>query len=183
MLNTSEETRFLKVGDRFMDARLFIDDTPNQSMLQIGANARRLKHRAGVRLVVIDYLQLVEPEDRKAPRHEQVGAISRRLKLLARELQIPVIAMAQLNRASEGTGGNGRKPRLSDLRESGSIEADADLVVLLHRLEEADGERESADMDFIEAIVAKQRNGPTDELTLAFRRHCQRFESVAEEGK
>src|SRR4029077_14393630 len=120
-------------GDTRHPVKLYIDDTPMQSMLRIGASARRLKLRHGIRLVVIDDLQLIEPENRRDPRQEQVAQISRRLKFLARELQIPVIALAQLNRGVEDR--QSHEPRLADLRESGSIEQDADTVMLLHRPE------------------------------------------------
>src|SRR5205085_7188128 len=112
-------------------ARLCIDDTPGQGMLRIAANARRLKLRHALKAVVIDYLQLIEPENRRDPRQEQVAQISRRLKFLARELAIPVIALAQVNRSSEER--QDHTPRLSDLRESGSLEQDADTVMILHR--------------------------------------------------
>ena len=106
-------------------------------MLRIAANARRLKLRHDIRLVVIDYLQLIEPENRRDPRQEQVAQISRRLKFLARELEIPVIALAQVNRASEDR--QDHRPRLADLRESGVIEQDADTVMMLHRPGRFDG--------------------------------------------
>lgn len=150
---------------------LHIDDTPSQGVTRIGANARRLKLRHGIRLVVIDYLQLIEPEDRKSPRHEQVANISRRLKHLARELKIPVVALAQLNREVEARSGG--RPKLSDLRDTGALEQDADVVMLLHKLEE------QGTTNLIELIVAKQRNGPTGEITLAFSKPFMRFENYA----
>jgi replicative DNA helicase len=150
-------------------APLFIDDASRQSMLRIGANARRIKRKHGLGLVVVDYLQLIEPENRRDPRHEQVGCISRRLKGLARELCVPVIAFAQLNRESVDRAG--QRPRLSDLRESGSIEADADVVMLLHQTHQ-----ENEDLD---VILAKQRNGPIGDVTLLFDRTSQRFESFS----
>ena len=141
-------------------------------MLPIAANVRRLKLRHGIRLVVIDYLQLIEPENRRDPRQEQVAQISRRLKFLARELQIPVIALAQLNRSSEDR--QDHRPRLSDLRESGSIEQDADTVLMLHR----PGKNEPGVGDnVIEIIVQKQRNGPTGEITLAYLKQFMRYEN------
>jgi replicative DNA helicase len=153
------------------NAKLFIDDSPAQSMLRISANARRLHHRQGIKLVVIDYLQLIEPDNRRDPRQEQVAQISRRIKQLARELQIPVIALAQVNRASEDR--QDHRPRLSDLRESGSIEQDADTVMLLHRPDRYEpGQQEG----IIEVIVAKQRNGPTGEVTLAYIKQYMRYE-------
>lgn len=154
--------------------KLFIDDAPQQTMLRIAANARRLKLRHGLRLVVIDYLQLIEPESRKDPRQEQVAQISRRLKFLARELQIPVIALAQVNRGSEDR--QDHTPRLSDLRESGSIEQDADTVMMLHRPARFDKSQED---NVLEVHLAKQRNGPTGQITLTYLRQYMRYENYA----
>lgn len=146
-----------------------VDDASSQSVIRIGANARRLKAKHHVGLVVVDYLQLIEPSSRREPRHEQVGGISRSLKALARELGLPLIALAQLNRGVEDRAG--QRPRLADLRESGSIEADADTVILLHRPEVAPTQ---ADVR-IDLIIAKQRNGPTGELSLQFHRDRMAF--------
>jgi replicative DNA helicase len=157
--------------------KLFIDDTPSQSMLRIAANARRLKLRHGIKLVVIDYLQLIEPENRRDPRQEQVAQISRRLKFLARELEMPVIALAQVNRASEDR--QDHKPRLADLRESGSIEQDADVVMILHRAGRVD---KSVEDNTLEVIVEKQRNGPTGAITLAYQKQYMRYENFAAEA-
>ena len=167
-----------EAGDVLRNANLFIDDSPAQGMLRIAANARRLKIRKpGIRLVVIDYLQLIEPENRRDPRQEQVAQISRRLKHLARELEIPVIALAQVNRSSEDR--QDHRPRLADLRESGSIEQDADTCLMLHRPGRFDGGQED---NIIEVIVAKQRNGPTGEITLAWVKNYMRFENYAGDG-
>jgi replicative DNA helicase len=130
-LSAEDMQKLIEAGGVLSKAQLFIDDTPGQSMLRISANARRLKMRQKIKLVVIDYLQLIEPENRRDPRQEQVAQISRRLKALARELEIPVVALAQVNRSSEDR--QDHRPRLADLRESGSIEQDADTVMLLHR--------------------------------------------------
>ena len=143
-------------------------------MLRIAANARRLKLKHGIRLVAIDYLQLIEPENRKDPRQEQVAQISRRLKFLARELDIPVIALAQVNRGSEDR--QDHTPRLSDLRESGSIEQDADTCLLLHRPARFDKSQED---NVLEVHVAKQRNGPTGEVTLTYLKQFMRYENYA----
>jgi replicative DNA helicase len=160
-------------GDVLRNAgKLFIDDTPMQNMLRIAANSRRLKLREGIRLVVIDYLQLIEPENRRDPRQEQVAQISRRLKFLARELEIPVIALAQVNRSSEDR--QDHKPRLADLRESGSIEQDADTCIMLHR----PGRYEDMSQDNkLEVLIAKQRNGPTGDVTLFFRKEFMLYEN------
>lgn len=175
-LSAEDLDRLLEAGDRLNSARIYIDDTPAQSMLRIAANARRLKKRHDIKLVVIDYLQLIDPDNRRDNRQEQVAAISRRLKHLARELKIPVIALAQLNRGPEDR--QDHKPRLSDLRESGAIEQDADTVILLHR----DDYREPGQNEgVIDLIVAKQRNGPTGSVKLAFIKKYMRFEDLATE--
>jgi replicative DNA helicase len=173
-LGSDEMQRILDAGGALHKAKLFIDDTPSQTMLRIAANARRLKLREGIRIVLIDYLQLIEPENRRDPRQEQVAQISRRLKYLARELELPVVALAQVNRSSEDR--QDHRPRLSDLRESGSIEQDADTVFMLHRPGKTDG---GIDDNIIEVIVAKQRNGPTGEITLTYLKQFMRYENHA----
>lgn len=159
-------------------ARLFVDDTPMRSVTQIAANARRTKARHGLGLIVVDYIQLIDGQRHKGEsRQEEVARISRRLKALARELQVPVIALAQLNREPEKR--EDRKPRLSDLRESGAIEQDADIVLLLHRPEYYDVNDRPGQADL---IVAKNRNGATDTVKFVFLRHCTRFEAMAVDG-
>ena len=150
-----------------------IDDASSQTMTRILSTARAEKIRNKTGLIVLDYLQLVTPENKNERREEQVAGISRRLKHLARELTIPVVAMAQLNRQAEE-----RTPRLSDLRESGSIEADADTVILLSRA--ADDKGQTATVE-ITANVAKQRNGPTGDLKLAFFGELLRFDDYLED--
>jgi replicative DNA helicase len=173
-LSADDMDRLMEAATELRNAKLFIDDSPAQGMLRIAANARRLKLRNDLRLVVIDYLQLIEPENRRDPRQEQVAQISRRLKFLAKELNIPVIALAQVNRSSEDR--QDHRPRLADLRESGSIEQDADTVLLLHRPDRYEpGQHEG----IIEVIVGKQRNGPTGEITLAYLRQFMRYEDYA----
>jgi replicative DNA helicase len=181
-LNSDDIQKLMDAGDVLRRAKLYIDDTPSRTMIQIGASARRLtkKHEkdGGLKLVVIDYLQLIEPENRRDPRQEQVAQISRRLKFLARELNIPVIALAQVNRASEDR--QDHKPRLSDLRESGSIEQDADTCMMLHRPGKFDG---TQDDNILEIIIAKQRNGPTGEITLTWMKEYNRYENyIADAG-
>lgn len=156
---------------------IVIDDSPSRTVGQIAANGRRMKHRGGLGLIVIDYMQLLDGEKQRGEgRHEEIAKISRRLKAMARELGVPVIALSQLNRAVEGRSGDDRRPRLSDLRESGQIEQDADTVILLHRPEYYD----PADQPGVaEAIVAKNRNGPTGTARLCFRKNCTRFDSLA----
>jgi replicative DNA helicase len=157
-------------------APLFIDDSPNMSMMEIRAKCRRLKQRNDLRLVVIDYLQLMSSGKRVESRQQEVSEFSRALKLLAKELEVPVIAISQLNRASEQR--TDKKPQMSDLRESGSIEQDADMVVLLHREELY--ERESPRAGEADFIVAKHRNGPTATITVAFQGHYSRFVDMAQ---
>jgi replicative DNA helicase len=176
-LNSDEIEKLFEAGDVLSQAKLFIDDTPGQNMLRIAANARRLKLRHDLRMVVIDYLQLIDPDDKRDNRQEQVAAISRRLKFLARELNIPVIALAQVNRSSEDR--QNHRPRLSDLRESGALEQDADMVVLLHRPDYHEpGQHEG----IVEVIIGKQRNGPTGDVTLMYVKQFMRFENFAVEG-
>jgi replicative DNA helicase len=181
-LNADDIQKLMDAGDVLRRARLYLDDTPSRSMIQIAATCRRLqkKHErdGGLKLVVIDYLQLIDPENRRDPRQEQVAQISRRLKFLARELEIPVIALAQVNRASEDR--QDHKPRLADLRESGSLEQDADTVMILHRPGKFDG---TMDDNILEVIIAKQRNGPTGEVTLTYLKQFNRYENyIADAG-
>jgi replicative DNA helicase len=174
-LSSQDMQKLIEAGGVLRNAPLFIDDTPGQGMLRVAANARRLKLREKIKLVVIDYLQLIEPDNRRDSRQEQVAHISRRLKFLARELQIPVMALAQVNRSSEDR--TDHKPRLADLRESGSIEQDADTVMLLHRPEMYEaGQHEGV----LEIHIAKQRNGPTGEISLTFLKQFMRFENFVE---
>ena len=155
-------------------APLMIDDTPARNMLQITANARRLKMRQGIAAIMIDYIQLVDSEDPRDSRQEQIAKISRRLKTLARELDVPVIALSQLNRAVENR--EDRRPRMADLRESGAIEQDADLVLLLHRPEYYDPNDQPG---VAEVIIAKNRNGATGAPKLQFTKNIMRFENLA----
>ncbi|MDP3714243.1 MAG: replicative DNA helicase [Mycobacteriales bacterium] len=159
-----------KMGD-VAEAPLYIDDSPNLTMMEIRAKARRLKQRKDLKLVVIDYLQLMSGNKKAESRQQEVSELSRSLKLLAKELEVPVIAMSQLNRGAEQR--TDKKPQLSDLRESGSIEQDADAVILLHR--EDAYEKESPRAGEADFIVAKHRNGPTATVTVAFQGHYSRF--------
>jgi replicative DNA helicase len=156
-------------------APLFIDDSPNMSLMEIRAKCRRLKQRHGLKLVVIDYLQLMSSGKRVESRQQEVSEFSRALKLLAKELEVPVIAISQLNRGAEQR--TDKRPQLSDLRESGAIEQDADVVILLHR--EDAYERESPRAGEADLIVAKHRNGPTDTIVVAFQGQYARFVDMA----
>jgi replicative DNA helicase len=175
-LSSEDIQKLTDAAEVLRPGKMYLDDSPGQNLLRIAANARRLKLRHKIQLVVIDYLQLIDPDNKRESRQEQVAGISRRLKFLARELEIPVIALAQLNRSSEDR--QDHRPRLSDLRESGSIEQDADTVMLLHRPElHEPGQHEG----IVEVHVAKQRNGPTGEVTLAYVKQFMRFENFAVE--
>jgi replicative DNA helicase len=157
------------------DAPLFIDDSPNMSLMEIRAKCRRLKQRHDLKLVIIDYLQLMSSPKRVENRQQEVSEMSRSLKLLAKELEVPVVALSQLNRGPEQR--TDKKPMVSDLRESGSIEQDADVVILLHR--EDAYEKESPRAGEADLIVAKHRNGPTATVTVAFQGHYSRFVDMA----
>jgi replicative DNA helicase len=157
------------------DAPLYVDDSPNLTMMEIRAKARRLKQRNDLRLVVVDYLQLMTSGKRVESRQQEVSEFSRSLKLLAKELEVPVIAISQLNRSPEQR--QDKKPMLADLRESGAIEQDSDLVILLHR--EDIYERESPRAGEADLILAKHRNGPTGTVTVAFQGHYSRFVDMA----
>ena len=159
-------------------APMFIDDSPNMSMMEIRAKCRRLKQRHDLRLVIIDYMQLMSHggSRRAENRQQEVSELSRSLKLLAKEIEVPVIAISQLNRGPEQR--TDKKPMMSDLRESGSLEQDADVVILLHR--EDAYERESPRAGEADLIVAKHRNGPTATITVAFQGHYSRFVDMAQ---
>ncbi len=157
------------------DAPLFIDDSPNMTMMEIRAKARRLKQRNDLKLIVVDYLQLMTSGKKVESRQQEVSEFSRQMKLLAKELEVPVIALSQLNRGPEQR--TDKRPMLSDLRESGSLEQDADMVILVHRPDafEADDPR-AGEADL---IIAKHRNGPTATIAVAHQLHYSRFADLA----
>lgn len=159
---------------RINDAPLYMDDSPNMALTEIRAKCRRLKQQHDLKMVVIDYLQLMTSGKRVESRQQEVSEFSRSLKLLAKELEVPVIALSQLNRSSEQR--TDKRPMVSDLRESGSIEQDADMVLLIHREDVYDPESPSAGEAQI--IVAKHRNGPTGEITVAFQGAKSRFANM-----
>ena len=164
-LSGDDRKKLVEASAKLSQAPLFIDDTPSRTVTEIAAAARRLKRKKKLGLVVIDYLQLIQPDDPRDPRQEQVAKMARRLKGLARELQLPVLCLAQLNRQVETTGQEEHRPRLSHLRESGAIEQDADVVMFVHREEYYCKSKEEAQENGVAGegtiIVAKQRNGPT----------------------
>jgi replicative DNA helicase len=169
-------TRLARRMPEVSAAPLYIDDSPNLSMMEIRAKCRRLKQRNDIKLVIIDYLQLMQSGKRSESRQQEVSDMSRNLKLLAKELEVPVIALSQLNRGPEQR--TDKKPQVSDLRESGSIEQDADMVILLHR--EDAYEKESPRAGEADIIVGKHRNGPTATITVAFQGHYSRFVDMAQ---
>jgi replicative DNA helicase len=174
-MNDDDWTRLARKMGEVSSAPLFIDDSPNMTMMEIRAKARRLKQRHDLRLIVIDYLQLMSSGKKVESRQIEVSEFSRQIKLLAKELEIPVVALSQLNRGAEQRAD--KRPMVSDLRESGSIEQDADMVILLHR--EDVYEKESTRPGEADIIVAKHRNGPTRDLTVAFQGHYSRFVDMA----
>ncbi len=176
-LDSRDWTTVAQTRGRINDAPLYIDDSPNMTLVEIRAKCRRLKQRAGLKMVVIDYLQLMTSGKRVESRQQEVSEFSRALKLLAKELQVPVVALSQLNRGSEQR--TDKRPQVSDLRESGSIEQDADMVILLHRDSVYDRETRPGEADL---IVAKHRNGPTKDIEIAFQGHFSRFADMAPAG-
>jgi replicative DNA helicase len=157
------------------DVNIWIDDSPGATVLELSAKARRLKQEQGIDLVMVDYMQLMSGGTRFTSRHEEVSAISRGLKAIAKELDVPMLVLSQLSRQPERRGGDHR-PQLSDLRESGSIEQDADVVMFIVRPAMYDPDTE--DPRRAELIIAKQRNGPTGEIDLIFQNEYTRFENA-----
>jgi replicative DNA helicase len=182
---TKEDMRKLtRATEQLSHSKLWIDDSPGLSVSEMRAKARRLRQTEGLDLLIVDYLQLMSAVPiggkRFENRTQEVSAISRGLKALAKELKVPVVALSQLSRAPESRGGDHR-PQLSDLRESGSIEQDADVVAFIFREEVY--KKDDPDLEgMAELIVAKQRNGPTDMIKMAFVKRYTRFENLAKEG-
>ena len=174
--NLSNEQRDLltTASDELHNLPLFIDDKPARTMSQISAISRRQHRKEPLGAIIIDYLQLIEPEDKRVPREQQIASISRRLKFLAKELNVPVIALSQLNRGVELR--EDKRPRLADLRESGSIEQDADKVMFLHRPDAYDPNDRPGEA---EIVIAKHRNGPTGIVKLTWRKEFMRFEDYS----
>jgi replicative DNA helicase len=175
-LSREDWRRMTEALGTISSAPLWIDDAGSTSVLEIGAKARRLKRDKGLKLLVVDYLQLITARGRFNSRQEEVASISRGLKGLAKELQIPVLVLSQLTRAPEREE---RGPQLSDLRESGAIEQDADVVMFIYRPHWAKMDASPEERDQAEIQVAKQRNGPTDKVRFVFRSRLTRFEEAA----
>lgn len=180
-MNESDFPKLTSAAGRLSAAKLFIDDTAGLSILQLRARARRMHQQHGIKLFVIDYLQLLNSTARRSQenRQQEIADISSGIKALAKELKVPVIVLAQLNREIEKD--KNRKPRMSDLRESGSIEQDADLVGLLYKPDSDDEENNQVEADGlpVSLVIAKQRNGPTGDVNLTFLKPYTRFESAA----
>ena len=172
-----EQQKLVAAADEFSKAPLFIDDSSNMSIMQLRAKARRVHARNKLGLIIVDYLQLLSPTDSRVPREQQVAEASRGLKALAKELDVPVVVLSQLNRSSEKEN---RAPKLADLRESGSIEQDADVVLMLARPKDTPDEKFQVAAESMELIVAKQRNGPVGEQRLTFLRDFTRFENYTQ---
>ena len=176
-LSPHDWTTLAATEARINNAPLFVDDSPNMALTEIRAKCRRLKQQHNLQMVCVDYLQLMSSGKRVESRQQEVSEFSRSLKLIAKELQVPVIALSQLNRGPEQR--QDKKPAISDLRESGSIEQDADMVILLHRDSVYDKDVRPGEADL---IVAKHRNGPTATITVAFQGHYSRFADMAPGG-
>jgi replicative DNA helicase len=173
-IDNSDWAKIVSVRSQLNSAPLYIDDSPNLTLVEIRAKCRRLVKQFGLKMIVIDYLQLLTSGKKVESRQQEVSEFSRALKLLAKELQVPVIAISQLNRQSEQT--KDKKPEISQLRESGSLEQDADVVILLHR--EGIGEKDHPRAGEADIILAKQRNGPTGVVTVAFQGRYSRFANM-----
>jgi replicative DNA helicase len=174
LIKPSDFSALMEAAGRIYEAPLYIIDMPNMKLLELRTMVRRLKAEKGIKIAFIDYLTLISHENAELPRWEQISSISRSLKALARELRMPIVALSQLKREAEG-----KQPSLADLRESGSIEQDADLILFLHRDRELDKKRdEQSPMIETELIVAKQRNGPVGKTSIAFLPAFTRFEAI-----
>ena len=176
-VSQQDMAKIIQAADLIQRSTFFIDDTPGLSIMELRAKCRRLKARHDIQFVVVDYIQLMEGNNsRLENRQQEISEISRGLKTIAREMNVPIIAISQLSRAPEAR--DEHKPRMSDLRESGSIEQDADLIMLLYREDYYNQERRPNETDI---IIAKQRNGPTGTVTLTFRKEFMRFENYQKE--
>lgn len=177
-LQEDDWPRLLKAATRLAEAPIFIDDTPAITLLELRSKARRLKLEHGIGLLVVDYLQLIQSGRRMENRVQEISEISRQLKSLARELDVPVLALSQLSRAVEQRGGD-RRPLLSDLRESGSLEQDSDVVMFIYRDDYYN--EDSEEKGVADIIVAKQRNGPVGTVKLAFLKEFTKFVNLERE--
>jgi replicative DNA helicase len=168
--------KLTSAASKLAESPIFIDDTSGISVLEMRAKARRLKAEHGLSMVIVDYLQLMKGRGKFERREQEISEISRSLKSLAKELRVPVIALSQLNRGVETRGGS-KNPTLADLRESGAIEQDADVIIFIYRDEQASRDAAESKGRAVKSVidVAKQRNGPTDKIYLTFLSYCTRF--------
>lgn len=180
-ISADDRERLIRKANEISQAPLFVDDSPSRTVSEIAAAARRIKRREGsLGMIVIDYLQLIEPDNSRDPRQEQVAKIARRLKGIARELEVPLLCLSQLNRQAEDS--KDHRPRLSHLRESGAIEQDADVVMFVHREEYYHrGDEKAQFAGQAEIIIAKQRNGPIGDVELTWEADFTRFSDRAPE--
>ncbi|MBM4167224.1 MAG: replicative DNA helicase [Ignavibacteria bacterium] len=184
-LTTDDMKRLARAAGVLYDAKIFIDDSPAPTILEIRAKSRRLKTEHGIGLIIVDYLQLIHAAERIDSREQQISLISRSLKALAKELKVPVVALSQLNRGIETRTGEHKRPQLSDLRESGAIEQDADLVIFVHRPETHNvkeitdkyGNKISSE-GIAQIIIGKHRNGPQGEFILRFEKELTSFKEM-----
>ncbi len=176
-LGESDWPKLTTAAGRLSEARLYIDDTPSISVLEMKAKSRRLKAEHGLGLIVLDYLQLMKGSDYADTREQEISEISRSLKGLAKELNVPVVALSQLNRKVEDR--TSRRPQMADLRESGAIEQDADVILFLYRDEVYNKSEDNPEKGFAEVIIGKQRNGPVGTVKLVFQEKFTRFENPA----
>jgi replicative DNA helicase len=186
MLRDEDFPRLARAAGILSSAPVWIDDTPGITLLEMRSKARRLKADSGIGLVIVDYLQLMQGPTNSESRQQEVSMISRGLKALAKELSVPVIALSQLSRAPEQRTGDHKRPQLSDLRESGAIEQDADLIMFLYRQEMYDGpvDKDGNSLEGkAEVIIGKQRNGPTGIVNLHFHKQYTRFENYSKRAQ
>jgi replicative DNA helicase len=186
MLRDDDFPRLARAAGILSSAPVWIDDTPGITLLEMRSKARRLKADAGIKMVIVDYLQLMQGPANSESRQQEVSMISRGLKALAKELSVPVIALSQLSRAPEQRTGEHKRPQLSDLRESGAIEQDADLIMFLYRQEMYDGpvDKDGNSLEGkAEVIIGKQRNGPTGVVNLHFHKQYTRFENYSKRAE
>src|ERR1700761_615074 len=182
MLRDDDITRLARAAGILSSAPVWIDDTPGITILEMRSKARRLKAESGIGMVIVDYLQLMAGPAGSESRQQEVSQISRGLKALAKELNVPVVALSQLSRAPEQRTGDNKRPQLSDLRESGAIEQDADLIMFLFRQEFYDGPTDKDGNSLegkAEVIIGKQRNGPIGSVNLFFHKQYTRFEGYS----
>ncbi len=186
LLNSNEKTHLVRAAEKLYDVNMIFDDTPNIPLFELKTKARKMYRDVKIDMIIVDYLQLVTVGDelgKNIPLHERIGHISRSIKGLARELNIPILALAQLNRNVESRGRDDARPKKSDLKDSGSIEQDADMILFIHKNthKSDDEDNKQTDVEEVEVIVGKNRNGPEGISNLVFFKNFTRFESKKKE--